>query len=189
LHRRQRVVHGLLLRMSLEPQIAAAGGIESRATHQASFSTIGRERNLSRRSSERSRTNTLTSAPGRELRPGKPGPGAARRAKPDSSLTSNVRFRTTPRQAKVPITQFRTKPATASCEGVARRAKPQAEGRSRTSGLTPGVGLIQSTHMNSAMVNVALSLSGAGPLTGGCLGSRSTDANRSPSKFPGGADR
>ena len=33
-HRHQRVVHGLLLRMSLEPQIAAVGGFESRAAHQ-----------------------------------------------------------------------------------------------------------------------------------------------------------
>ena len=72
LHRRQRVVQRPLLRMSPEPRIAAAGGVEPRATHQASFSTVGRERGLSRRSSERSRTNAWAPASGRKLRAGKP---------------------------------------------------------------------------------------------------------------------
>jgi len=39
-HPHQRVVHGLLLRMSLEPQIAAVGGFGFRAAHQASFKTL-----------------------------------------------------------------------------------------------------------------------------------------------------
>jgi len=39
-HRRQRVVHGLLLRMSLESQIAAVGGVEPRATHQFLFKPV-----------------------------------------------------------------------------------------------------------------------------------------------------
>jgi hypothetical protein len=40
-HRHQRVDHGLLLRMSLESQIAAVGGFESRAAHQFSENWVG----------------------------------------------------------------------------------------------------------------------------------------------------
>jgi len=71
-HRHQRVVHGLLLRMSPEPQIAAVGGVESRAAHQVLISAHGWDQYLSRRSCKRSRASPLTPVPGRELRPGKP---------------------------------------------------------------------------------------------------------------------
>jgi len=88
-HHRQRVVHGLLLRMSLEPQIAAVGGFGSRAAHQILISAYGWDQYLSRRSPKGEAGHSLRS----------------------QHLVGNCA-----RASKV----------TASCDGVARRAKPQA---------------------------------------------------------------